>query len=140
MAPLLRVGVCSATLLGTILLGASGWAAPPGEGKPEKPTTPEAAAREKLSEKGIRVSRAGLSLADEKELARELNEANTLKRKLVSAAREQQGAEGEIEDLQAALRLRLQDSVALNTQLTSVRNNPVAYNQIVAEINANNGA
>ncbi|HXY32808.1 MAG TPA: retropepsin-like aspartic protease [Planctomycetaceae bacterium] len=145
MAALLRIGVFSAALFGTvlsgpILLGTRGVAAPPSEGKPEKPTTPEAAAREKLSEKGIRVSHAGLSLVDEKELARALNEANTLKRKLVTAAREQQGAEGEIEDLQAALRLRLQDSVALNTQLTNVRNNPVAYNQIVAEINANNGA
>src|SRR5580693_5024021 len=99
MAGSLRSGVFSAALVGTVLFAGPGWSAPPGadkEGK-AKSATPETAARAKLSEKGLHVSHSGLSLIDEKELAKAFAEANTLKRKLVAAAKEQQAVELEIQ-------------------------------------------
>jgi aspartyl protease family protein len=141
MARSLRSGVFSAALVGTVLFASPGWAAPPGadkEGK-AKSATPETAARAKLSEKGLHVSHSGLSLVDEKELAKAFADAVALKRKLVTAAKEQQAGEQEIEELQANMRQRLQNSVEMNAQLANGRNSVVEHNQLVGAVNANNG-
>jgi clan AA aspartic protease (TIGR02281 family) len=140
MVGFLRTGVLSAALVATTLSLSAAWAAPPHSDKDEsgKADTPEAAARRKLSEKGLHASHSGISLIDEKELAKALAEANTLKRKLVAAAKEQQAAEQQIEELQADMHQRLESSVAMNSQLANVQNNPVAHNRLVGAVNANN--
>jgi clan AA aspartic protease (TIGR02281 family) len=140
MVGLLRTGVLSAALFGTALSFSAVWAAPPHSDKDEsaKADTPEAVARRKLSEKGLHVSRSGIALIDEKELTKAFAEANALKRKLIGAAKEQQGAEQQIDELQADMRQRLESSVEMNSQLANVRNNPVMHNQLVGAVNANN--
>jgi hypothetical protein len=140
MAGSLRSGVFSAALFGTAFFTSPTWAAPPGADKEEKAkaATPESAARTKLSEKGLHVSRSGLSLVDEKELAKAFAEALALKRKLVAAAKEQQAGEQEIEDLQANMHQRLQNSVEMNAQLANGRNSAVEHNQLAGAVNANN--
>jgi len=142
MTGLLRTAAFSAALLGTALFAGRCSAALPDSDKNEnaKAATPEAAARAKLSEKGLHVSHSGLSLIDEKGLAKAFADANTLKRKLVAAAKEQQAVELEIQDLQANMRQRLQNSVEMNAQLANGRNNIAEHNQLVGAVNANNGA
>ena len=140
MAGLLRTIAISVAFMSTALFADLGWAAPPGSGKDEKAkaATPEAAARAKLSEMGLHVSHSGLSLVDEKELAKAFAEALALKRKLVAAAKEQHAGEQEIDELQANMRQRLQSSVEMNAQLANGRNSVVEHNQLAGAVNANN--
>jgi aspartyl protease family protein len=114
------------------------WSAPPGTEKGDKAQadSPAAAAREKLEKMGIHVSHSGLSLADEKKLARVFNEANTLKKKLSAAAKEVQQAQGEIDQLRNELHQRLQNNVELNSQMAN-STNAYTHNQLVGAINAN---
>jgi clan AA aspartic protease (TIGR02281 family) len=143
MAGLLRTGVFSAAFFGMAVFAGPGWAAPPGSGNGETSkagsgNSAEAAARAKLSEKGVRVSHSGLALIDEKELGKAFTEANSLKRKLVSAAKELQAAQQEIEQMQENLHARLQANVEINQQLATVpRSNVVLHNQLVGAVNAN---
>jgi clan AA aspartic protease (TIGR02281 family) len=141
MAGLLRAGVFSGAIVcAALLAGRPGWAAPPSSDKDAnaKTPSPEAAARAKLQEKGLHVSHLGLSLVDEKELAHAFAEANSLKRKLLSAAKEQQADEQAIEDLQANLSERLQSNATMNSQLANVpRSNVVEHNYLVGAVNAN---
>jgi len=141
MAGSFRSGVFCAALFNTAVFTGFAWPAPPGSDKNEnaKAATPEAAARAKLSEMGLHVSHSGLSLVDEKELAKAFADALALKRKLVIAAKEQQAGEQEIEELQANMRQRLQNSVEMNAQLANGRNSVVEHNQLVGAVNANNG-
>ncbi len=141
MAGSIRTGLLSAALVSTVLLPLTARSAPPEgkKGEDAQAASAEAAARTKLSEKGIHVSHSGLSLVDEKQLAHAFNEANTLKRKLVTAAKELQAGERGIEQIQADVRQRLQNSVEINTMLANVRNNPLEHNRLVGEVNANNG-
>src|ERR1700677_4644106 len=140
MAGSIRTGLFSAMLVGTTLFAQTARSAPPEgkNGEDAQAASAEAAARSKLSEKGIHVSHSGLSLVDEKQLAHAFNEANTLKRKLVTTAKELQAGERDIELIQADVRQRLQNSVEINSTLANVRNNPVDYNRLVGEVNANN--
>jgi clan AA aspartic protease (TIGR02281 family) len=140
MSGVLRTIVVSAAFATTAFFADLSCAGPPGSDKNEnaKPTTPESAARAKLSEMGLHVSHSGLSLVDEKELAKAFAEALALKRKLVTAAKEQRGGEQEIEELQANMRQRLQNSVELNAQLANGRNSVVEHNQLAGAVNANN--
>jgi hypothetical protein len=139
MARLLRAGIFSTALLSAIFFAAPGSAAPPTAKKGEnaQPATPETAARIKLSEKGIKVSHAGLSLVAEKELTKAFADANTLKRKLLSANKEQQAADQQIEALQDNLRELRQVGVAINSQLGTTGANVAARNQLIGENNAN---
>jgi clan AA aspartic protease (TIGR02281 family) len=140
MAGSIRTGLFSAMLVGTTLFAQTARSAPPEgkNGEDAQAASAEAAARSKLSEKGIHVSHSGLSLVDERQLAHAFNEANTLKRKLVTTAKELQAGERDIELIQADVRQRLQNSVEINSTLANVRNNPVDYNRLVGEVNANN--
>ena len=141
MAGLLRTVVFSAAFFSTVVFAGFGSAGPPDSEKGAKEISPEAAARTKLSEKGVRVSRSGLSLVDEKELGRVLNEANSLKRKLVSAAKELQAAQQEIEQRQADLDARHRAHFDINSQLANLpRSNVVEHNQLVTVANANASA
>jgi len=92
----------------------------------------ETEASSKLAEKGVHVTHSGLSLVDEKELARALAETNTLKRKMLAAAKEQQAVEQQIEELQVSLRERMQNSSAINTQLVNPQNTVIERNQLNA--------
>jgi predicted Ser/Thr protein kinase len=87
------------------------------QGTVESQLLAEGLAKSKLAERGVRVSRTGLSLVDEKDLAKAFAEANALKRKLAVAAREQQAAEQQLEELQANLRLLRQKTVESNSQI-----------------------
>jgi clan AA aspartic protease (TIGR02281 family) len=145
MASFSRPIVFPVVFLSLVAFGDHGWTAPPGDAR-EKPkagsgNSAEAAARAKLSEKGVRVSHSGLALVDEKELARAFNEANSLKRKLVTAAKELQAAQQNVEELQEDLRARLRANVEINSQLSHMpRSNVVEHNQLVGEVNANASA
>src|ERR1700728_1248720 len=123
----IRTGLFSAAFVTTVLLSQSTRSAPPEakNGEDAQTASAETAARIKLSEKGIHVSHSGLSLVDEKQLAHAFNQANTLKRKLVTTAKELQAGERGIEQIQADVRQRLQNSVEINSTLANVRNNPV---------------
>jgi clan AA aspartic protease (TIGR02281 family) len=88
----------------------------------------------------VSVGTAGISLEAEKELTKAFADANALKRKLVAAAKEQQAAEQQIEELRADLRQRLENSVEMNSRLANLQDNPAAHNQLVGEVNANNNA
>jgi clan AA aspartic protease (TIGR02281 family) len=139
MAASFRTGLFCAALIGAAFVARLGSAGPPGEHKDDsaQPKTPEAAARIKLSEKGIKVGHSGLSLIDEKELAKAFAEANTLRRKLLAASKEQQAADQQIEQLQDNLRELRQVGIAINSQLGSTGANLAARNQLIGENNAN---
>ncbi|HEV3299866.1 MAG TPA: TIGR02281 family clan AA aspartic protease [Planctomycetaceae bacterium] len=101
--------------------------------------TLEARARAKLSEKGVLVSHSGLLLSDEKELAKAFADANALKRKLLAAAKEQQAAVQQVEELQAKLRQLHQASLELNSQLADIGSDVARRNQLTGALNANIG-
>jgi clan AA aspartic protease (TIGR02281 family) len=138
MARLFRARVFYGVLFCAAAFAGPGSAAPPDSDKDAKANSPEAAARAKLSEKGVRVTHSGLSLLDEKELGRALNEANTLKRKLVLAAKELKAAQWEIDQRQQDIDAHHRDNIALNAELKNVpRSNPVQHNQLVGAVNVN---
>ncbi len=136
MAGTIRIGLYSLALFGTVLFAQAVRSAPPEVKKGEDDA--KAAARKKLSEKGIHVSPSGLSLIDEKQLNRAFGDANALKRKLQTVAKELQAGEKNIEQIQADMRQRLEVSVQINSMLASVRNNPVEHNRLAGEVNVNN--
>ncbi|HET6324670.1 MAG TPA: retropepsin-like aspartic protease [Planctomycetaceae bacterium] len=140
MAGLLRAGVFSAACFSTVLITGFGWVAltSADQGDSGKAASPEAAARAKLSEKGVHVSHSGLSLVDEKALGHAFNEVNIFKRKLAAASKELQAAQRSIDEMQDNLRQRLRGDVELHSQLATVpRNNIIEHNQLVAAANAN---
>jgi clan AA aspartic protease (TIGR02281 family) len=97
----------------------------------------ETLAQTRLAERGVRISHSDLSLVDEKDLTKAFSKANDLKRKLVTAAKERQAAELQLEELQTNLRQLQQTSVELNSQLANTANDVAARNQLVGALNAN---
>jgi clan AA aspartic protease (TIGR02281 family) len=98
----------------------------------------EASAKATLASKGIRVTHSGVSLTDEVELGKEFREANALKRKLISAAREFNATQRGVDELTENLHERMQASVAINSQLAnSAQSNFLQRNQLVGAANAN---
>lgn len=98
-------------------------------------------AKSRLSEKGIRVTHTELSLTSEAGFNKSFGEAASLKRKLTSASKALNEAERVVESIDDDMRDRMKYTVELNAQLANVpRANVVAHNQLVAAVNANNGA
>jgi clan AA aspartic protease (TIGR02281 family) len=140
MAGSLRTRVLNAVLFSTSLFGVTVFAGTASAAPPDsdKAKTPEAVAHAKLSEKGVRATHSGLSLLDEKELGRALNEVNILRRKLITAAKDLKAAQQDIDQRQQDLTVHQRDSIALNAQLANVpRSNPVEHNQLVGAVNVN---
>jgi clan AA aspartic protease (TIGR02281 family) len=136
----LRTSLYCAVFVSATLLSSLGLAARPGANKDKdnaKPATPEAAARAKLSEKGIKATHSGISLVDEKQLDKAFGVATKLKRKLVDAAKQQRQAELAIEDVQANIQQLLVANAEMNSQLAGLTSNPVEHNRLVAAANAN---
>jgi aspartyl protease family protein len=101
----------------------------------------EATAKARLSSKGIRVTHSGLSLTDESALAKEFRETAVLKRKLLSAVREFNTSQRDVDELNENLHERMQANVAINGQLAiSGQANFVQHNQLVGAANANASA
>jgi len=101
----------------------------------------EASAKARLVSKGIRVTHSGLSLTDESALAKEFRETAVLKRKLLSAVREFNTSQRDVDELNENLHERMQANVAINGQLAiSGQANFVQHNQLVGAANANASA
>jgi clan AA aspartic protease (TIGR02281 family) len=101
----------------------------------------EASAKASLLSKRIRVTHSGLSLTDEAELAKEFREGATLKRKLLTAVREFNETQRNVDELAANLRERMQANVTINGQLAnSGQANFLQRNQIIGAANANASA
>ncbi len=140
MAGLLRTIACSAAFFSSVLI--IGFRSPArtiaDQGDSSKTASPEAAARAKLSEKGVHVSHSGLSLVDEKALGHAFNEVNTFKRKLTAAIKELGAAQRFIDEMQDNLRQRMRGDADLRAQLTTVaRSNAYVHDQLAREVNAN---
>jgi clan AA aspartic protease (TIGR02281 family) len=96
----------------------------------------EASAKATLSGKGIKVSRAGLTVLGETEFPKSVTAAYALKRKLGAAASEEQSAGVGEEEADARIEELKQENVALNERLQEVAKVPFNFRgQVVQQIN-----
>lgn len=100
----------------------------------------EESAKKQLLEKEIRVTSAGLMLAEETEFTKGVTGINSLKRKLFLATKDLAAAEAQIDARDDQMTRLMQDNVALNAQLANVGDSDVTlHNRLVGAVNANIG-
>jgi hypothetical protein len=85
-------------------------------------------ARTALEKAGVRASSAGVLLAKEAELSKELAKSTTLRRNVVLAEKDLKAAEAQVEALQRRLTELKQQHVQLSAQLSSINRNDVTLN------------
>ena len=100
----------------------------------------EAAAKNALQEKGVRVTSTGLLHDEEADFNKAMSEIAGLKRKLTTALKGLKVAEKHEEACKAEIRRLMQADVGLNAQLANVRNGEaVLNNRLIGALNANSG-
>jgi predicted nucleic acid-binding Zn-ribbon protein len=85
-------------------------------------------ARAALEKAGVRASSAGVVLAKEAELSKELARSTTLRRNVVQAEKDLKVAEAQVEALQRRLTELKQQHVQLSAQLANINRNDVTLN------------